>query len=145
MCIFCQLDKDEVLKCSQYPTECLKSGYKTHSNNIPEFFQINEMSMPIDVCRIDNGDGIDNTLINHHAKYHEACRLIFNNTKLKRVQQRRCPSEKRSADQSTSSKLTRKTPSVAAKEVEPELVQCFIREKFVGRSECKRSYDNAVK
>ena len=44
------------------------------------------MPMPIDARRIDDGDGNDNTLINHHAKYHEACRLIFNNTKLQRVQ-----------------------------------------------------------
>jgi RNA processing factor Prp31 len=95
--------------------------------------------MPIDVRHIDNGDGFDNTLINHHAKYHEACRLIFNNTKLKRVQKRRCPSEKRSADQSTSSKFTRKTTSVAATEVEPELVQCFICEKCVGRSEIREA------
>ena len=52
------------------------------------------MSMPIDVRRIDDADGIENTLINHHAKYHEACRLMFNNTK--RAQKRRCPSKKRS-------------------------------------------------
>jgi hypothetical protein len=103
MCFFCQLDKYEVPKCPQNPTESLKFGYKTLSNNIPEFFHISEMPMPIDVRRIDNGDGIDNTLINHHARYHEACRLIFNNTKLKRVQKRRCSSAKRSADQSTSS------------------------------------------
>ena len=77
----------------------MKSGYKTLSSNIPEFFQINEMPMPIDVRRIDDGDGIDNTLINHHDKYHEACRLMFNNTK--RAQKRRCPSKKRSVDQST--------------------------------------------
>ena len=109
------------------------------------FFQINEMPMLIDIRRIADGDGIENTLINHHAKYDEACRLMFNNTKLQRAQQRPSPSGKRSADQSTSSKFTRKTTSVVAKEVEPELVQCFISEKFVGRSEAERNYDNAVK
>jgi len=55
-CFLCQVDKDEVLKCPQNPTESLKSGYKTLSNNIPEFFQINEMPMPIDVRRIDDGE-----------------------------------------------------------------------------------------
>ena len=97
------------------------------------------MPMPIDVRRIDDGDGIGNTLINHHVKYHEACRLMFNNTKLQMAQRRRCPSENRSADQSTSSKFTRKATNVAAKEVEPELVQCFICEKFVGRSEVREA------
>ena len=100
------------------------------------------MPMPIDVRRIDDGDGIENTLINHHDKYHEACRLMFNNTK--RAQKRRCPSKKRSVDQSTTSKFTRKTTSVAAREVEPQLVQCFICEIcWPVRSE--RSYDNAIK
>jgi hypothetical protein len=55
------------------------------------------MPMPIDVRRIDDGDGIENTLINHHDKYHEACRLMFNNTK--RAQKRRCPSKKRSENE----------------------------------------------
>ena len=97
------------------------------------------MPMPIDVRRIDDGDGNENTLINHHDKYHyhEACKLMFNNTK--RAQKRRCPSKKRSVDQSTSSKFTRKATNVAAKEVEPELVQCFICEKFVGRSEVREA------
>jgi hypothetical protein len=45
----CQIDKDEVLKYPQNPTESLKSGHKTLSNNIPVFFQINEMPIPIDV------------------------------------------------------------------------------------------------
>ena len=112
---------------------------KTLSNNIRVFFQINEMPIPIDVRRIDDGEGIDNTLINHHAKYHEACWWMFTNIKLQRAQQRRCPSEKRSTDQSTSSKFTRKATSVAAKEMELELVKCFICEKFVGRSEVREA------
>jgi hypothetical protein len=64
---------------------------------------------------------------------------MFNNTKLQMAQRRRCLSENRSADQSTSSKFTRKATNVAAKEVEPELVQCFICEKFVGRSEVREA------
>jgi hypothetical protein len=47
----------------------LKYGYTTLSNNIPVFFQINEMPMLIDIRRIDDGDAIENTLISHHAKY----------------------------------------------------------------------------
>jgi len=54
--ILCQVDKDEVLKFPPNPTESLQSGYKTISNNIPEFFQINEMPMPIGVRRIDDGE-----------------------------------------------------------------------------------------
>jgi hypothetical protein len=56
-----------------------KSGYRTLSKNIPEFAKINEMPIPLDIRRIAEGDEI---------KYHESCRLMFNNTKLQRVKKR---------------------------------------------------------
>jgi hypothetical protein len=36
-----------------------KSGYRTLSKNISEFAMINEMPIPLDIRRIDEGDGID--------------------------------------------------------------------------------------
>jgi hypothetical protein len=35
-----------------------KSGYRTLSKNISEFAKINEMPIPLDIRRIDEGDGI---------------------------------------------------------------------------------------
>ena len=55
-----------------------KTGYRTLSTNIPEFAKISEMSVPLDIQRIDEGDGIEAALIKHDAKYHESYRLKFN-------------------------------------------------------------------
>jgi hypothetical protein len=42
----------------------------------------------MDIQRLDDGTGIDATLIGNNAKYHNSCRIRFNNTKLLRVQKR---------------------------------------------------------
>jgi hypothetical protein len=68
-----------------------KSGYRTFSKNISEFAKINEMPIPLDIRRINEGDGIEAVFIKNEAKYHESCRLMFNNTKLQRVQKRHQP------------------------------------------------------
>jgi hypothetical protein len=44
-----------------------------------------------DIRRIDEGDGIEAAFIKNEAKYHESCRLMFNNTTLQRVQKRHQP------------------------------------------------------
>ena len=83
-CFLCQDDKPEALKSPLNPSESsTKSGYKSLSTNIPEFFKTNEMPLPLNIRRINDGDGIENTLIRNQAKYHESCRLMFNNTKRK--------------------------------------------------------------
>jgi hypothetical protein len=56
--------------------------YRTLSKNISEFAKINEMPIPLDIRRIDEGDGIEAAFNKNEAKYHESCRLMFNNTKL---------------------------------------------------------------
>jgi hypothetical protein len=40
------------------------------------------MPIPLGIRRIDEGDGIEAALLKNEAKYHESCRLMFNNTKL---------------------------------------------------------------
>jgi hypothetical protein len=42
----------------------------------------------MDIRRLDDGTGIDATLIGNNVKYHNSCRIKFNNTKLLRVQKR---------------------------------------------------------
>lgn len=79
-CFICQEDKFEALKSPPKQTNLAKSGYKTLSKNIPEFAKINEMPIPLDIRRVDEGGGIKAALIKNEAKYHESCRLQFNNT-----------------------------------------------------------------
>lgn len=54
-CFICQEDKFEALKSPPKKTNLAKSGYKTLSKNIPEFAKINEMPIPLDIRRVDEG------------------------------------------------------------------------------------------
>ena len=58
------------------------------AKHIPLFNEINALPIPMDIRRLDDGTGIDATLIGNNAKYHNSCRIKFNNTKLLRVQKR---------------------------------------------------------
>ena len=41
------------------------------------------------IKRLDDGSEIENTLSPNNAKYHNTCRLMFNNSKLERAKNRR--------------------------------------------------------
>jgi hypothetical protein len=57
-------------------------GYQMLAKHIPVFNDVNVLSIPMDIQRLDDGTGIDATLIGNNAKYHNSCRIKFNNTKL---------------------------------------------------------------
>lgn len=60
--------------------------------------------MNIDIERLDDGDGIEATMMKHHASWHKTCRLKFNETKLQRLQNKSTDEGKASA---SSAMLTR--------------------------------------
>ena len=62
-CFICQEDKHEALKSPPMKIDMAKSGYRILSKNIPEFAKINEMPIPLDIRRIDEGDGIEAAFI----------------------------------------------------------------------------------
>ena len=104
------------------PSDKIKSGYTLLAKNIPEFKRLNEMPVPLDIRRIDDGQGIETTLVNNSAKYHHSCRILFNNTKLERAMKRRSV---RTEDEGETSKFIRKRSSVEKVDV----VECFLCEK----------------
>jgi hypothetical protein len=116
-----------------------KSGYRTLSKNISEFAKINEMPIPLDIRRIDEGDGIEAAFIKNEAQYHESCRLMFNNTKLQRVQKRHQPPDTSLSDIPLSFKFTRKSSTAPTEERSLHLEGCFICEKQASRSELREA------
>ena len=63
----------EVLQC---PARLKRSnvtvgkGYSTLSSNIVRFSELHELPMPIDISCLDEGGGIEATLLKHKAKWH---------------------------------------------------------------------------
>ncbi|CAE1246963.1 unnamed protein product [Acanthosepion pharaonis] len=79
------------------------------------------MPIALDPSRLDEGEGIETTLVRNGAKYHQSCRLLFNNTKIERAEQKRAaPSTSRATDEPRSKK--RKSADIPK-------VECFFCEE----------------
>ena len=55
------------------------------ATNIPLFQGINQLPIILDPIMLDEGGGIEETLRRNNVKYHQNCRLLFNNTMLERT------------------------------------------------------------
>lgn len=89
-CCLCQIDKDEDLKSppTRYETDRDNDGYVMLARNIPLFNGIHQMPIKLDPNRLDQGNGIEESLRVNNAKYHQSCRLSFSNSKLERARKR---------------------------------------------------------
>ena len=80
-CLLCQEVTSEFLWC---PTQskCLDvgagKGYSTLSLNITRFSELNELPMPIDLRRLNEGNGVEATLRKNKAKWYKFCHSKFN-------------------------------------------------------------------
>ena len=98
------------------------------ADNLIKFSQLGEL--PFSLERLDEGNGIEMTMINNEAQYHQSCRLKYNNTKLRKAE-KRVESEKYSTTVEcthTRSKCNESSSSSSIKAV------CFFCEKLPGNS-----------
>lgn len=95
-CCICQLDKKEDLKSPQTsPVKKGDDGYGTMARNILRFQSLHQLPINIDPARLDEGGGKEETLRQNKARYHETCRLLFNNTNFQRAEKRSTPAATR--------------------------------------------------
>ena len=89
-CMLCQLDSKEPLRC---PTKSKRGDtdtvYKTLVENINEFHQLQCMPLKIELKRLDEGNGMEKTLIEYNAKWHRSCFLKFGKLQLDRMKDRK--------------------------------------------------------
>ena len=130
-CCLCQQDKKEELKSppSSYKPE--QVGYTNIATNVPLFQAMNALPIKLDPARLDEGGGIDQTLRRNNAKYHQSCRLMFNNSKLKRAQKRASSTNDETTDELCSArKIPRRSPTP---------FECFLCEKMGQPSELRHA------
>ena len=89
-CAICQQNKGEPLRC---PADSKRlcdvgSGYKTLAGNITKFRDLDCMPIQVDLSRLDEGEGLENTFVRWKARWHKSCYDLFNSTKLKRAEKR---------------------------------------------------------
>ncbi|CAC5396948.1 unnamed protein product [Mytilus coruscus] len=70
-----------------YPMKSSDEGNKLLDKNIPLFHEVTALPIPLDIRRLNDGEGIESTIKKKNAKYHNLFRK-FNNTNLERAQKR---------------------------------------------------------
>lgn len=65
------------------------SGYHTLANNILRFNELACLPIPLEIEKLDEGDGIAATFIKRNAKWHKTCNNKFNNLKVQRAEKRK--------------------------------------------------------
>ena len=127
LCIICQEEKDEPLTCPMNSKrKDLGSGYASLSENLIEFDELGKL--PFSLRRLDEGQGIEQCMVDNAAQYHHSCRLKYNNTKLQRATKRvMCAnSEDRCSTECKRRKLRSTAPDSVKKDV------CFFVSKVHG-------------
>jgi len=60
-------------------------GYATLATNLSALNELNHVPLSINISRLDDGDGMEKTLAEHEAKWHKACYVLCNATKVERA------------------------------------------------------------
>ena len=95
-CFLCQQVISEILHCSaksKHSDVGVGQGYSTLARNLMHFNELNNLPMPIDPRRLDEGNGIEATLLEHEAKWYKSCHTKFNSTQLSRAEKRKLSEE----------------------------------------------------
>ena len=129
-CAICQRNKDESLQC---PAESKRqsdfgAGYKTLAENIKRMIELDCLPSDVNPVKLDEGGGIEITLMRNKARWHKTCSLQFNTTKVKRAEKRALKQ-----DPSVGGKYTRSSATLT---VGKSNEVCFICEEFGSRSNC---------
>ena len=128
-CCLCQLVKKEELKSPPISYTAKQDGYTNIAMNVPLFQAMNALPIILDPARLDEGGGIERK---NSAKYHQSCRLMFNNSKLQRAQKRALSA----SDLQDESADTRKIPR---RRISPSRSECFLCEKTGQTSELRHA------
>ena len=90
MCVFCEKDTSEKLQCPAEFTERFRGvGYVTIAENLESFNDLGCLAVNIKLTHLDDGNGIQQPLLQRKAKFHKSCCLKFNKNELQRVSKRK--------------------------------------------------------
>lgn len=87
LCVLCQVETAEALQCPvRSSKQPVGNGYKSLAKDLLGFQELGYIPAKLDLDRLDDGSGIELTLMTNRALWHKSCRLKYNQTKLKRHQ-----------------------------------------------------------
>ena len=136
-CLF-QEDKRERAWNAHLALHTEHDGYKYLATNCPLFHKLNVLPIHLDPKRLENGSGIEITLRQNNAKYHQSCRMMFNNTKLGCAQKRAMSHKSSQEAEAGPSECTRRSISSVRSEKDfcAFSVKKNLRQQTNGNSSC---------
>ena len=89
LCLVFQEETTESLVCPVL-SKCRDpgSGYTTMAANLVKFDELGKLPRTVQLQRLDEGQGVEATMVAHQAKWHKTCMLQYNNTMLRRAEKR---------------------------------------------------------
>ena len=80
-------DRNSRINAVPISKQAVGQGYSTVATNPIRSNELQAMPMPIDSRRVDEGKGIEATMLEHLAKWHKSCKGKFNKSKLERAEE----------------------------------------------------------
>ena len=73
-CVFCQENTSEKRECPANSKQSNRgAGYITLQKDLESFYEVGELQL--DLAKLDEGEGIVETLLKHNASWHKSCRV----------------------------------------------------------------------
>ena len=89
-CALCEQGTEEKLVCPLNSTrKNYGSGFKCLADNLQQCREIGELPIQASLSSLDEGNGIEETLKRHEAKWHKSCFNKCSTLKLQRAQKRK--------------------------------------------------------
>lgn len=83
LCALCQVETGEYLQCPARSSKPpVGNGYVSLTRDLLEFQEIRQIPAELDLDRLDDGNGIETTLMTNRAQCHKTCQLKYNQTML---------------------------------------------------------------
>ena len=83
LCVLCQkTNSDPLIDPSKARNKSQPSGHKTLANNLAELDKLGALPLLIDISRLDDGSGLEETLLKNTAKWHKECYVLCNKQKV---------------------------------------------------------------
>ena len=121
-CCLCQKNISDILKQAHFSRGHGQPGYRVPDMNITALQKLNDLPLPLNPLQLNNGSGIEQTLVENGAKYHPSCYPLFSNTQVQRAKKR-----KETGDTDPSQSRTTRS------HIDTKQNVCFICEEFDGR------------
>lgn len=90
LCVLCQKQSPgHLIDPRNCRSQEKPKGYSTLANNLEELHCLNSLPFNIDISRLDDGSGIENTLTTNFAKWHKSCLVLCSRSQVDQVRKQK--------------------------------------------------------